>query len=393
MVASPPGKKNVWKEVKYGLIVLFILFLLFEMLASIVFFQRQAGGKFATYSLIEKFTTKKPDVSLYHEMHVRVRPDSSKEACIAIANEIWDANKYTYEPWLQFRTIDFKSPHVNVSGFERKTIPAEVSNGTSTDTLDVFFFGGSTMYGYNLSDAETIPSQFASVYKEKFPSGPNLRIRNFGVPYYFSKQELMLLTQLVFQGERPDVVIFMDGLNDFYPSRMLYFDRPHFTYAMQQVFDEKMFQKNRRTITDTSDRFYLDVPGVESTAYYNSLLAKYLNNIGQATSLCNKINAKSYFFCQPVPFFNYPNRSNDPISYKDNYPRYQHIYPLLQKHEQSMNNFVFLGNMLESEKGLPFVDQVHYSPSFARQISARMVDKVMSDFQTPMNNDGSKKTR
>lgn len=325
------SKLSFWKELKYLIILILILGFLFEMIASMIFFRKYATGNLAIMNLAERFRNRSPDLSKYHRMHELVRPDSAPALTRRIADETWEANKYSYEPWLLFKVTDYKSMYVNITGFERKSIPDKFINTASADTLDIFFMGGSTMYGYNVSDAETIPSQFLRIYMQKYPSGKSIRIRNYGVPYYYSKQELILLSKLIFDGNRPDIIIFMDGLNDFYPSRMLYYDRPHFSYAMQQVFDDKMFQKGKRTIVDTSDQFYIDPPGIAPRQYYQQLFEKYLDNVEQATRLSKSAGAKSYFFCQPVPFYNYPNRDNDPISYKVSYDRYDYIYPLIEK--------------------------------------------------------------
>ena len=372
--------RKLWAEFKYWAFTLFILALLFEMISSMVHYRKYATGKLAILNLVERYFKNTPDQSLYHRMHEIVRPDSTPEIGRRIADEIWDANKYMYEPWLMFKVVDHQSKYVNINGFERKSIPAEYINPASGDTLDIYFFGGSTMYGYNLSDAETIPSQFLKLYQKENQGGKSVRIRNFGVPYYYSKQELILLSTLLFQGNHPDIVIFLDGLNDFYPSRMLYYDRPHFSYAMQQAFDGKMFQKANRSLLDTSDQYYVDPPGIAPRDYYDALYNKYVNNISHAGALCNKIGIRSYFFCQPVPFFNYPNRANDPIAYKVNYDRYDHIYPKLEKSAGTIKNFFFLGNMLQDVKGNPFVDQVHYSPDFSEQIARQLYLTVKREF-------------
>lgn len=373
------SKTSVWKEIKYWTFTFVALAFLFEMISSMVFRSRYVSPQPAIVHLASKFFDDKPDPSFYHKVHEMVRPDSSAEANKQIADEIWAANKYGYEPWLQFRVIDFNSKYVNISGFKRKSIPEEFINPNSDDTIDVFFFGGSTMYGYNATDKETIPSQFIDIYKSKYPQGKSIRVHNYGVPYYYSKQELMLLTRLITEGKRPNIVAFLDGLNDFYPSRMLYYDRTHFSYALQQVFDDQVYHKKNRPIIDSSDQYYIDVPGMPAKEYYHALMTKYLRNVHSATSLSNQVGAKSYFFCQPVPFYNYPNRKNDPISYKVNYDRYDYIYPLLDKAEDTISNFSFLGNMLQDEKGLPFVDQVHYSPVFLRKIAQQIFDKIDND--------------
>lgn len=370
------AKPSIWKQIYYWIVCFFILAFFFEMISSMILYRKYTTGNLAILHFADKMVKKTPPLSLYHDVQEKVRPDSSKTTSRAIADAIWEANKYSYEPWLQFRAADYKSEYVNISGFERKCVPNVFINKKSSDTIDIYFFGGSTMYGYNVSDAETIPSQFLDLYRKKFPSGKSVRIKNFGVPYYYSKQELLLLTKLIFEGQRPDMVIFLDGLNDFYPSRMLYYDRPHFSYAMQQAFDDKMFQTGKRSIIDTSDQFYIDAPGIPSAEYYQQLYNKYINNITQATRLCEQVGTKSFFFCQPVPFYNYPNRNDDPISYKVSYDRYDYVYPLIQKKADSTQNLRFLGDMLKDEQGLPFVDQVHYSPAFCRKIAEQMLNAV-----------------
>jgi lysophospholipase L1-like esterase len=366
-------KRSRLSEVRNTAILVVVMLILFEMISSIVHNYRQGGNQFAIVQILNRILKKGPDLSMYHKVHEMVRPDSSKEVSRLIADENWMGNKYTYEPWLQFRVSDIKSNYVNVSGFERKTIPDQYINPLSKDTLLIYFFGGSTMYGYNVSDAETIPSQFVRLYQKKFPNAKSIRVKNFGVTYYYSKQELMLLSKLLFEGHTPDIVVFMDGLNDFYPSRMLYFDKPHFSYAMQQVFDDQLYLKSKRSFIDTSEVFYLDVPSVEPEDYYSHLHDKYLLNITHAESLARTFGSRAYFVCQPVPFFNYPNRSNDPISYKVNYARYDSIYPQLSKVASSKPNMLFLGDMLQNEKGFPFVDHVHYSPAFSENIAERIL--------------------
>lgn len=374
-------EKKVWSELKYWAIMLLVMAFLFELVSSIIFSYKYGGNKFAIAQTAARFIKDGPELSHYHKVHNLVRPDSSAEISRRIADEIWDANKYTYEPWLQFRVTDHKSTYVNVNGFERKSIPAISAGNTQGDTIDIYFFGGSTMYGYNVSDAETIPSQFLQLYTAKYPQGKPVRIRNVGVPYYFSKQELLLLSKLIFEGHRPDLVIFLDGLNDFYPSRMLHYDKPHFSYAMQQVFDDQIFLKSKRTIVDSSENFYIDHPALAPKDYYEDLLNKYLNNVRQATRLAASVGIDSYFFCQPVPFYKYPNRDNDPISYKISFDRFDYIYPRIEQQAPEMGNLEFLGNMLEDEKGFPFVDQVHYSPQFCKRIAERMLAAVEKEIR------------
>ncbi|MGN6693385.1 MAG: SGNH/GDSL hydrolase family protein [Aquihabitans sp.] len=75
----------------------------------------------------------------------------------------------------------------------------------------VWFFGGSTMFGSNQSDARTIPSVFARLAAA---DGRPVQVVNFGVHAYTAYQEAQLLQQAVEEHGRPDLVVFYDGYND-----------------------------------------------------------------------------------------------------------------------------------------------------------------------------------
>lgn len=374
-----PSKISWWKAIKYWAITFCFFALLFEMASSFIYKRRYATKKLASVYLLEKLWGGKSGRATSQDIPEKLRPDAPPALNRQIAAESWEANTFAYEPWLQFKAADFTSEYVNVNGFERKSSPSTFVNPSSPDTLEVLFLGGSTMYGYNMADNETIPSCFLRLYEKKYPQGQTLRVRNYGIPHYYSKQELLLLSKQVFEGKRPDIVVFLDGLTDFYPSRMLYYDRPYFSYAMQQVFDGKIFQNANASIIDTSDQLYIDPPSVPAEKYYDALLEKYLNNIRQASRLSERTGINAYFFCQPVPFYNYPNRDKDPVCNKERHARFDHIYPLLEKEADSIPNLVFLGNMLESENGLPFIDEVHYSPSFSESIAEKILLKIEKD--------------
>jgi hypothetical protein len=83
-----------------------------------------------------------------------------------------------------------------------------ITSNNSDFPISVFdFYGGSTTWGWGVSDANTIPSRFARIAKKIFA-------RNFGQQAYNSRQELNYLLNNVVRGQIGDVVIFYDGIND-----------------------------------------------------------------------------------------------------------------------------------------------------------------------------------
>jgi len=114
-----------------------------------------------------------------------------------------NATETVYHSFVGWRRDHFAGETINIEGpfFERRT--AQPPGAT---TPSVFFFGGSTVWGTGVRDQETIPSLYATA------SGR--QARNFGEWGYTAHQGLEMLLWLLQSGERPDVVVFYDGVND-----------------------------------------------------------------------------------------------------------------------------------------------------------------------------------
>jgi hypothetical protein len=115
----------------------------------------------------------------------------------------FDSLSTKYVSYLGWRREPFKGTTIALVGRynQRETVPAGEPGKPS-----VYFFGGSTMWGSGVNDANTIPSLVAQL------SG--LRSANYGETAYTAHQGLVLLIQLLQDGHRPDVVVFFDGVNE-----------------------------------------------------------------------------------------------------------------------------------------------------------------------------------
>jgi hypothetical protein len=92
--------------------------------------------------------------------------------------------------------------------------------------------------------------------------------------------------------------------------------------------------------------------------------------------MCDLAGTKPYFFIQPSPFYNYKNQQNDPICFKDTNTRFNAIYPVIKQRGNENAGFIFLGDLLENEKGYPFIDGLHYSPVFINRIASEMLERM-----------------
>jgi lysophospholipase L1-like esterase len=117
-----------------------------------------------------------------------------------------------WKPFVYFRRTFFGGQYINVdSAGHRRTVPAPMP---SRDTLRVFFFGGSTMWGTYLRDSTTIASVAARLLSESRTDGVTVQVTNFGESGYVSTQEMLELAMQLRTGAVPHVVVFYDGIND-----------------------------------------------------------------------------------------------------------------------------------------------------------------------------------
>ncbi|MGH7467391.1 MAG: SGNH/GDSL hydrolase family protein [Longimicrobiales bacterium] len=114
-----------------------------------------------------------------------------------------------WKPYVYFRRLPFRGKHINVDSMRhRVTVQPAVTQG---DAREIFFFGGSTMWGDYQRDVNTIPSVVAASLAS---AGVPVVAINFGESGYVFTQSILELIMQLRAGARPDVVVFYDGIND-----------------------------------------------------------------------------------------------------------------------------------------------------------------------------------
>ena len=371
-------KTGTGAKVRISVLLLIFIIFLVEGVLSIVLYQKSSPAKLASFEILHTlknmFTPREFPVNV--EPHMLVRSDSSREVNKKIADEAMMSNRFVQDSWVEFRNMDFNGSYMHMTGATRRTHPEAYFNPAEDDTLDIYFFGGSTMFGFNVLDRETIPSQFVELYKQRFPKGKSLRVYNYGTPTYYSYQELILFSSLTYNGHKPDRVVFLDGINDFWFATAAYYRQSYFSYVFRQVFEKGLKTNGKFQLVDTAEAMFMDPQHIPLDEYNDKLISNYFENIANIRMICSVSGAKPFFFSQPSPFYNYPNQQNDPICFKDTNTRFNYIYPVLKKLGSQYKDFVFLGDMLHDEKGYPFIDGLHYSPGFIKKVAARMLDEM-----------------
>lgn len=366
------------KRVSYFLILGLVLFFVLEAVTSIIFYQKYGGTRSSTVTFFSKAIkrfTNPPVVKDLNAHQLRMRPDADKEMVNELLNETNKALRIEYAPWVMYKTANFSGKYVNAQDFIRKSIP-EFSLTAKDSALTIYFFGGSTMYGVGVTNNETIPSCFAEICKAK-GLAKNIRVVNYGVPSYFSYQELILFLQMLQKDKGSKIAVFFDGLNDFLAINETRYRHPMLNHYYQTIFSNSD-QLNHAREFDYSFQFSSMQPVEDSLALVcDQVLKTYLQTQSQIRTIATAYNIRSIFFIQPVPFYQYPSSLTDPVADKISRPQFGILYPQLEKKAAGDSTFYFLGNMLKDEKVYPFADGYHYSPQFNRKIAQAMFDKML----------------
>ncbi len=133
-----------------------------------------------------------------------------------------DALKLYLETWQRVRLFEYDE-YTGIK--ESESLNAEFVNVTNEDgrlverdlltcKKKILFYGGEQVFGYNVTDKQTIPSYFNNLLK--LNNKIEYCVYNFGRGTYFSTQENILLQKHILDNKinTGDVVIFIDGENE-----------------------------------------------------------------------------------------------------------------------------------------------------------------------------------
>ena len=293
-------------------------------------------------------------------------------------------HEFEYEPWTGFRERPFRGRFVNIDPAGFRLSKNQAPWPPQAGQTNVFVFGGSTAFGWYLPDDQTIPS-----YLQECGAQQRLAVYNFARPAYFSSQELALFQQLLRSGYVPQVAVFVDGLNDFVLSDGV----PKFTTDLRQFMDGKVVESNplgnlplvraaqwlqyRLGKTPTAGAVAAP-PNYQDPAVLNAVVERWLANKKMIESLAAAYGVRAIFVWQPMPLYKYDLRYHF-FLHSDKafggFARAEYGYPLmaeLQTQGKLGNDVLWLADMQEDKRENLYVDSVHYTAAFSKEIAGRI---------------------
>lgn len=319
------------------------------------------------------------------------------------AQEFWQeetrrqVESHAYVPFRLFGVIPWHGKYINndegVRGDWRRTInPATCG---SRQKVNMWTFGGSTMYGTAVPDWATVASYLS---RDLNAASQNcIMISNFGVEGYVSDQELMLLIEQLKAAGHPDVVVFYDGVND---SSLAFAQpgapAPHFSAGKIKSRIEGSLSGRLDFLQDTyavrmAARILSHLHRPRSIAARVSaaqpnaalVLDNYEANLKLARALANAYKFRLYCFWQPMlPYGPKPvapfeqqmlARDLTPGSESEGWFLTMHeVYQQADHRAAADKSFVYLGSLFETTREPVYVDEVHLGPR-GNEIAAQAI--------------------
>jgi lysophospholipase L1-like esterase len=365
------------------------------------------------------------------EFYRRVYPDSSDEQILQLLHDQPEL-KAAYEPFAEFRSAAIATPTMNIHQAGFRLVGARQGPWPLDDkAVNIFVFGGSTTLGSGVEDDKTIPAVLQSILREGTGNGEiRVNVYNFGVGASFSSQELAYFQNQVRYGHVPDIVVFIDGLNDFFfwdgdpshakssrqmfhllrmQSRQLGRDEGvawHVVELLKSLPVVKLAHRltaaesspmpggnspQRRPDsavtarkasnpiepvpgTSASDIYaakYADEPLITDPRRIKAVITRYLVNKTFAQGIASQLGIEAIFAWQPVPTYKF-DLAYHPFTIVDGHRRSRYGYPVMAQHVATHDmgaNFAWCADIQDGIKRLLYIDQVHYNEDGSQRVA------------------------
>ena len=266
-------------------------------------------------------------LSRYLRYRRATRPDRSATAdayggadwATGYFGEFRRAVRVDWKPYVEWWQRPYRGDYVTLD--ERGLRPTPGEKPTDDEAIRILCFGGSTMMGMGARDDHTIPAVLARRLTE---CGHRVSITNYGQLGHNSTQEVITLQQLLKSGERIDIALFFDGINEmacaeqtghadrlFNEARrraefnLLHPDRRRDLIAAALIGAAPRTVRRLRQLTGLPLRGPLqseqaDLLRVDLAELARDVVAVYLGNLRLARLLARDYGFQLIFFWQPV---------------------------------------------------------------------------------------------
>jgi len=364
---------------------------------------------YGAYKIVSATQVVEPNPFLrkYGDAVRKTHPSKDMSEIRALLNETWSRGM-VYDPVVQFKEAPRTGQYINVHPAGFRNSENQASWPPPKDRPVIFLFGGSATFGYNLEDRETLASYIARAWAAERGAVP--AIYNFGRGRYGSSEEMLLFMRLIFEGHRPDIAIFVDGINDFYRRGARNLEE---TQVLSQLYDNwdsndlndhlprllhalPMSKAVNWLVTSLGLRS--PVTGIDVAAPTSSpkaaptsqalqdaatrTLALYDHNKRMIRAVAAEFGVRPVFVWQPIPFYRFDLSTHpfgDDVAHYDAPGLLQGFEEMERrwKSDRLGHNAIWCSDIQEGRTEQMYVDTVHYSAALNKLLASCIVEGAL----------------
>jgi hypothetical protein len=302
--------------------------------------------------------------------------------------EYYDLGEAEYVAYYGWRRPPYAGATINL---DQQGMRRTYRNDNVLPERTIAFFGGSTTWGTGADDDRTIPSEFVKL-------NPEYSGYNFGETGYVAHQSLNVFLKQYFEGFRPDVVVFYDGVNDVWNKCRS--EMGPYSHSREV----KIRTALRESGSGSGESFWLTVLPIRNfvekalrvmgnekraeASYYDchkdAKKAEQVARVLLSDWLIVKHLVESYGgtfvpILQPVIYFSDTKTDHLKLSEALKW-QYEVLYPLIvdmlhREFPELAGNFLDLRNALDRDEYF-YIDWCHLSPNGNQLVAARISDGV-----------------
>ena len=318
-----------------------------------------------------------------------------EEEIAKLLDEQWEflEQGIEFEPWVLFANSPYEGEFINYRsdslGFPIRHTPNPAPQSEKR-VVRIFAFGGSTTFGSGVADGQTWAAYLSGILNEQAWAADlpvTVEVFNYGRNAYTPTQEMVLLLDLLRSGHRPDLAIFMDGVNwgnnaDVPPSsarvarQMREIQGKYKAPSGLPMFRFINSLRNRLNPPPAKNRL---APNDSSGAYsIDHIVDRFVQCQQTSVGICDLYSVDSLFFLQPTGMYNYPKdlyRFTKPDFFDEIREDRIAFHQKMMERDEYIDLSHLFAEFGENRKAL--IDTAHYSPNFNQFLAeavARSID-------------------
>ncbi len=340
-------------------------------------------------------------------------PDWNQDDLTLLLTEHW-SRPFICDQYVHFRERPFEGTYVNVSEIGFRHDGQQDVWPPDEESYTIFVFGGSTTFGYGITDVEALPAILEAELGRLLPDD-SIAVYNFAQGGYFSSQELKLFVNLLYAGYRPDMVVFIDGHNDSWFNAYFGgggpYTGPHllcdesenaapssgFEIPMLRFANEvrEMMQGQTQTAeirltpyeerTNETYRLLYEEP-----RKYQQLLVSEAQRVIEVwktnrtiiQGIANQYSIDVVFVWQPSTYYKYDVHIFPiALALQDVIEQTYMTFEAMRPEWEQWDDFLYLADIQDGRHDLLYVDEAHYNAAFSAEIANHIAAFIMTKYQ------------